>query len=128
MLRLDLPIPPTNNHYKQYYCAQSSRAEPHTIRARLTPAAQAYKDEVGYRTNQLIDKPLDVPVRVLIRAYLTSDRRYRADLDNIPKVVFDALNGIAWTDDRLVSEYTVINMPGNHSRLRLEVEIEPWAP
>jgi Holliday junction resolvase RusA-like endonuclease len=28
----------------------------------------------------------------------------RADLDNLVKLVADGLNGVAWTDDRLVGE------------------------
>lgn len=33
--------------------------------------------------------------------------RRRVDLDNLAKLVFDALNGIAWDDDARIQQFTV---------------------
>ena len=63
--------------------------------------------------------PIDVPVRVDIYAFFPIPKSWskkkkasavdgfvskKPDIDNIVKAVFDGLNGVAWTDDSLVSE------------------------
>lgn len=48
--------------------------------------------------------PFDVPVRVSLVFYCKTARR--TDLDNLIKLVTDALNGIAYSDDHLIHALT----------------------
>ena len=61
--------------------------------------------------------PLDVPVKVFIGAEFPIPKSWskkkkasatyvtkKPDIDNIIKSVFDGLNGVAWTDDALVTD------------------------
>lgn len=63
---------------------------------RTLDAEQAVRDVVV----PLIDKAFDVPVRVTMHFYCATRRR--TDLDNLMKLVLDALNKVAFTDDHLV--------------------------
>jgi Holliday junction resolvase RusA-like endonuclease len=60
--------------------------------------------------------PLDVPVKVIVDAEFPIPKSWskkkrkdafyvtkKPDIDNIIKSVFDGLNGVAWTDDAMVS-------------------------
>ena len=69
--------------------------------------------------------PRDVPVRVCVETYrpipksrpkrvVTEPDTFKPDADNISKLVLDALNGIAWFDDRQVTKLSVIK----HTRSR----------
>lgn len=71
-----------------------------------TVFAKAYPDAV----------PLDVPVKVTVDAEFPIPKSWskkkkasanyaskKPDIDNIIKSVFDGLNGVAWTDDAMVS-------------------------
>lgn len=67
-----------------------------------SPRARAYKRRVrraGRRS--LPATPIDTPVELRID-YFHRDRR-RVDMDNVAKCVLDALNGVAYIDDRLAS-------------------------
>lgn len=58
----------------------------------------------NYVTTELDLTPFDVPVRVALVFYCRTHRR--TDLDNLEKLVCDALNGIAYTDDHLIHAKT----------------------
>lgn len=87
---------------------------------RTRDAEQSIRDQVA----ELGLVPHDVPVAVSLTFYCKTRRR--TDLDNLMKLVTDALNGIAYTDDHLIHRL--------HGRLfraaiaehpRTEVRIEP---
>lgn len=44
------------------------------------------------------------------RVILQSDTM-KPDVDNVAKLIFDALNGVAWKDDRFVTDLHVIKLP-----------------
>ena len=63
---------------------------------RTRDAEQKIRDFAG----ELLAEPFDVPVRVSLTFWCATRRR--TDLDNLMKLVCDALNGIAYTDDHLI--------------------------
>lgn len=67
---------------------------------RTRDAEQSIRD----RVNLLDVKPYDGPVSVSLVFYC--ETRRRTDLDNLVKLVTDALNGIAYTDDHLIHRIT----------------------
>jgi crossover junction endodeoxyribonuclease RusA len=64
-----------------------------------------YKNEIGWVAKSLKIKRIDGPVEVNAIAYLHGLRE--PDADNLAKAFLDALNGIAWNDDRQVRKLTV---------------------
>lgn len=85
------------------------------------------------------EKPLTGPVELILRAYLPVPESWpkskkakalagiitptvKSDYDNIAKSVTDALNGVAWVDDKQIIEahiYKIYGVP--------RVEVEIWA-
>jgi Holliday junction resolvase RusA-like endonuclease len=65
------------------------------------------------------------PVSLEITAYFDSHRR--VDLDNVAKLVGDALNAVAWRDDSQVYELHVYR-DFDKQAPRTAVEIRPWTP
>lgn len=63
---------------------------------RTRDAEQAIRDHL----EQYQLDPFDVPVTVTLTFYCRTARR--TDLDNLMKLVCDALNGVAYTDDHLI--------------------------
>lgn len=62
------------------------------------------------------------PVKLSVRVYLVQGRR--GDLSNYLKAVEDALNGIAWRDDRQVERYGESGFERAVSRQEERVEID----
>lgn len=105
-----------------------------------TGEAKAYKEHVGWIARAAgLRQPLAGPIDVEYRLYphLPKDWAKRAkedpvwwdltvqciDLDNARKVVNDALNGIAWTDDKMIRyDPGRIMVPDGASRLELTIK------
>lgn len=107
-MKLTLPYPPSANRYWRVF------------RGMVVPSveAKAYKTAVRWRAihNHLV--PLDGDVCIHVELYRP---RARGDLDNFLKVLFDALNGLAWADDGQVVE---IHARRHEDKLNPRVEIE----
>ena len=109
-----------------------------------TPAkTAAYERSVAgvYKSSYPGAKPLDGPLELKIDAYMpipkswSRDEKAKAlaeiklpetkpDVDNIGKVVSDALNGVAYWDDKQITSMTVRKRYGALPR----VEVEIWQP
>ena len=68
------------------------------------PAAKEYKDKIRDIAKKIIDHPLTNPVDIKIYYFHSINRRM--DMDNVAKCIMDALNGLAYQDDRIVREQT----------------------
>lgn len=125
-IQLTLPTPPSNNNYKRHFCTRSVTHGPgrdiHTVRAALTDRAKEYKQTVVDAAWEARTSMIDGEVRVRV---VVHEGKQRIDLDNIPKVLFDALNGIAWRDDSQIAEYTVRRVRGVYRKPYVEVFITP---
>jgi Holliday junction resolvase RusA-like endonuclease len=116
--RLELPYPPSNNSYKRHYCTVDNH---HAVSASLTPAAREFKHTAGWLAKDAYREPLSGPVAVKILAYMPPRRM---DADNVLKVLLDALNGVAWEDDRQVTDLQIILCEGSKNP-HLVVDIAP---
>lgn len=65
----------------------------------------SYKEQIGWAARAAKVKRLDGDVEVTAIAYLYGKRE--PDADNLAKAFLDALNGIAWGDDRQVRKLTI---------------------
>lgn len=100
----------------------------HTYTPQRTRDAEEYIGQVaaiamlahGHR--QPFDEPLG-----LRATFELPDRRGLPDTSNLVKLVEDAVNGIVWTDDRLVEEIAARRLirPGTEGSTRLEVWTSP---
>jgi crossover junction endodeoxyribonuclease RusA len=74
----------------------------------VSKEAKAYKQEAGLRARLAgLREPIVGPVQLVIRLLPKMTKKgeasqVRCDLDNIMKVAIDALNGIAYKDDKQV--------------------------
>lgn len=118
--RLILPPPVSSNRYWRSFVPKGwTRAV-----VVLSDEAKAYKREAGWLAKAAgIRVPLTGPVEVRVVHY-PRDRRL-LDLDNALKVALDALNGIAYEDDKQVCKITA-ERRAPHGEARLEVEVLPY--
>ncbi len=65
--------------------------------ANTPPRTVAAEKHVAFVLRAAGLRPLPGPVHLLVRFFRGTARR--CDIDNLVKLVMDALNGIAWTDD-----------------------------
>ncbi len=71
----------------------------------LTKEARSNKSALGWIANPQFRRPLyDKPIAVRVDFYYR-DRRAN-DIDNL-KLLFDALTGVVWIDDRIIDEQHV---------------------
>lgn len=115
-MKLTLPIPPSNNHYKRYYCEQDSS---HRVGAFVPAHVKQYKADAGWLAKQAGARVIEGDVAVVMNVYLG---KLDIDADNLFKVVLDALNGIAWADDSQIVDLHIRKHRGQRRR-RLEIEI-----
>ena len=109
----------------------------------VSKEAKAYRDDLAYAAHAAgLRTPIDGRVRVAIELYpqRPQDWAKRArlkpfgwdddvrciDLDNATKVLFDALKGVAFGDDKYVFEYSAKRMEPDGDA-RVVVRIEPIA-
>lgn len=133
---LTLPYPVSANRYW--------RAVSMGPRLSMVPTkeAKAYKADVGWIAKQAgLRIPLDGRVSLLVRLYPArpQDWAKRAqlrpdtwdddvrciDLGNCEKVLSDALNGIAWIDDKQLRRIVLERCEPDERGARAEVEIDP---
>lgn len=84
-----LPVPPSANNYWRVY----------NNRIVVTDEAKAYKQEIGLLLRSCI--PLEGDVSVNFTVFRP---RHKGDLDNYNKVMFDALQGLAYYNDSQIVE------------------------
>lgn len=112
MIELELPYPPSVNHYWR-------RVGPRTL---ISRGGRAFRDEVCAILAARRVQPLVGPLAVSIELF-PPDRR-RRDVDNAMKSLLDALaHGGAYHDDSQVARLTIQRrgvVPGGKVRVRLE--------
>lgn len=84
-------------HNKEYRFVIPGKAE-----SFRTSAAARYKAKVAMLAREVFSQPL-TNKKVEIRINYFHLRNRRMDMDNVSKCILDALNGIAYEDDRQVS-------------------------
>ena len=101
MIKLELPYPPTINHYYSY-----QRGRPV-----LTKHAREYRQAVRATVIQTSVQPLLGPLAVRIDIFPPDQRR--RDCDNVQKALLDALQhaGVFWDDSQIVWLLTVKSTP-----------------
>lgn len=109
-MKLTLPFPPSTNRMWRNYRGVTV----------LSHEARNYKQAVKIAAARI--KPFDGEVQWIATAYFP-DRR--GDLSNRIKVIEDALNGVAWVDDKLV-KHIDLTWALDRENPRIEIEVLPW--
>lgn len=105
-----LPYPPSVNHYLN-----------HSMRGMYrTVEANAYRETVGWMLRAKGVNPLHNKLIVTIRAFRP---RKAGDIDGILKVSLDAMNKLAYDDDKQIVELHVYR-DDDKKNPRLEIEIQ----
>jgi crossover junction endodeoxyribonuclease RusA len=107
---LTLPVPPSANRYWK----TTSRGKIYE-----TDEAKAYKQDVYYQTRHI--KKLSGEICVNFTVFRP---RQVGDLDNYQKIMFDALQGIAFDNDNQIIEIHAFRKNDKHNP-RVEVLIYP---
>jgi Holliday junction resolvase RusA-like endonuclease len=113
-----------------------------TGRAYTPEKTARYETIVGWEARRAMDgrQPLSAPLRVEVTAFMPIPKNglrkaeladaqrellchaKRPDLSNVLKAVEDALNGVVWTDDALISQLVLRKVYSPRPRLEIEVE------
>lgn len=109
MISLTLPYPPSVNHYLR----RGKRG------VYQTPEATAYKEHAALTARLEGVEPLAGEIVVVLEIYRP---RKVGDIDGVFKLVFDALNGVAWFDDKQIVELTARRHDDKHNP-RIELVI-----
>lgn len=116
MLDLELPYPPSVNHYWRRVGA----------RTLISRGGRAFRASVCSILAGRRVRPMKGPLAIAIDVH-PPDRR-RRDLDNIQKALLDALaHGGAYHDDSQIARLTVVRravVPGGKVRVRLEKHLD----
>jgi len=99
-LKFTLPVPPSANRYWRKW----------QNRVVLTAEARAYKQEVAMLLGCHIPLACEVGI-----SYVWYRARKSGDLDNRQKVLFDALNGVIWNDDKQVCYHQAFRRDDKHN-------------
>lgn len=107
MIRLTLDLPPSANKRltRDHHLTHDARA--YLIMAAWEAQAQMLEQGAGMYT---------VPVQEYIRIY-----GFKGDIANLEKLLNDALNGVAFKDDRLIDKMTLERCHGGERRLEVEI-------
>lgn len=112
-MKFRLPYPPSVNNYLRF----TSKGH-----AYLTADAKRYKQSAKLRAlTQGVEPIREGEVVVHLSVFRPAKR---GDLDNILKVLLDALNGVAYTDDKQIGELQVARFE-DAADPRVEVWISP---
>lgn len=98
----------------------SSRGRPFTSN-KFKVYANAVARQAEFQMKQSGHKMFEIPIKVKMTFYFSNDARL--DIFNAPKSICDALNGVAWKDDRLIHQGFLIL--GYDEKERVEIDIEP---
>lgn len=116
-----------------------SRARSAGSRRFSAPEMERAKAAIGWAARQSRVRMIDGPVSVTVCAVFAMPRSCsaaerdklrgapvikRPDADNLMKLVMDALEGIAFTDDRMVAHQASLKIWGDASRTIIKVS--PW--
>lgn len=108
-MMLHLPYPPLGNRYYRNFRG----------RMVMSKEGRAYKAAVLELAGRLSEEPFEGMVRVSIYAYRP---RKSGDLDGIFKCVLDALQGVAYLNDKQIVELHAYRFDDKR-RPRIEVQI-----
>jgi crossover junction endodeoxyribonuclease RusA len=98
----------------------------HTKRGHTYTPAQTAQAESVIRTLARAQGWTPLTGRLSVALVFRTDTR-RGDVDNLAKLVLDALNGVAWVDDRQIDDLDVSRSYSAQSMTRIRIaEIEEW--
>lgn len=83
------------------------------------PRVKSWQSIIGYYAELANVQPLSGNVKVML-VFLLKDRR-RRDLDNLSKAVLDALNGIAYLDDKQVTDLHIVKSLSKEPGVVIEI-------
>ena len=109
---LDLPYPPSVNHYFNYYQG----------RPVLSKDARTYRHKVRRIAIEQGIKPLMGPIAVRIEIHPPDDRR--RDCDNVQKAVLDALQhaGVFWDDSQVVWLLSTKHLSKANGQIKVQID------
>jgi crossover junction endodeoxyribonuclease RusA len=112
VVELDIPYPPSINHYFSYYQG----------RPVLSKEARAYRSQVRRIAIAKGLKPLMVPIAIRIDIAPPDDRR--RDCDNVQKAVIDALQhaGVFWDDSQVVWLLSIKHQSKPNGNVKVQID------
>lgn len=88
------------------------------------PATKAWEDQVAWKWRSMHRFAEPFLGAISVRMIFIGKRLLRGDLDNYVKAVSDALNGLAWKDDRQIIELRACKHKGDRDEVWVAVTEE----
>ena len=145
MIALTLPYPVSGNRYWRSCAVRAKKTGKWRAAVYVSEDARIYREQVAWLARAAgVRSPLRGPVALTLRLYPArpKDWKKRArldpdgwaesvrciDLGNAEKIMSDALNGIAWVDDKQLRDVHKTRCVPDDKGARLEIEFAPMAP
>lgn len=112
MMTFDVPVPPPANRWHRHV----------GNRVLLSSTARAYLKDLPFIARAQGVRPLEGDVAVSIVWYREAKR---GDTDKRGGILLDALQGIAYADDKQVADYRIIRDDSDRAHPRMVVTITP---
>ena len=142
MIELTLPYPISANKYWRTRVIAARGAQPAIVQTYVSPEARAYREQCGWLLKAAgIREPIKGRIDVRVKLYPHRPLDYKTrmrklgaewdttvmcmDLTNAEKVLLDALNVLAFEDDKLVWHYEADRMEPDDKGARVEISIAP---
>lgn len=121
-----VPIPYTRMTYAQVKALRIPAHRRSVALPRRIETYLAYKEYVGLLARAACPEPFTGPVILSIEVYLLDRMKRRWDADNALKGISDALNGIAFLDDKQVTKAQIEIRSLNALDAPQEPEVRVW--
>lgn len=116
------------------YTDKETASYENLVKMKAADAMEIGKDEFGSRYKPLLNGAVKVRIRIFVLVPKSYSKKQRSlalegmvrpttkpDIDNVIKIIFDAINGVVWLDDKQVVDCRTTKFYSEHAGVRVSI-------